>query len=38
MSNDYAIIIYAIGTAVLMLFAFTLVIFLIVHKKNNIKI
>ncbi len=35
MSNDYAIIIYAIGTAVLMLFAFTLVIFLIVHKKKQ---
>src|ERR1700679_3803916 len=35
MDNRVAIIIVIIGTLILMLFAFTLVIFLIVHKKKR---
>ena len=35
MSPNYAAIIFVIGTLILLLFAFTLVIFLIVHKKKR---
>ncbi|MCW3123065.1 MAG: sensor histidine kinase [Flavipsychrobacter sp.] len=35
MSNSYAVLIFVIGTLIMMLFAFTLVIFLIIHKKKR---
>ena len=35
MNSDYAMITFIVGTITLMLFAFTLIIFLIVHKKKQ---
>jgi len=35
MNTNYAIIVFIVGTVTLMLFAFTLVIFIIVHKKKR---